>query len=889
MVNLSQEDRTIILEHPLDDSLDHLQDALRKAERSYKPGVISYDGGVDRYDQGLQKATSRLLSALMGSDMALYLPSKTGNRNVASDLLRVRERVQKGDFHYEHYRPLSRLVIKKASDIEIWNAVFDLVITLSRISPPASVPVSFDGTPITHSSASQQGDEQTKELLNGPIFHEIKRCTYRNVGGFFSKYFEGKQWSERSKEIYNATKDRHVDGRWTDFPDPPVQNAVWEWLFHFQDEFLSDAQGAYYTSRSTKDLTGAEAGRQLDLFIKRKSDKVETTHKWKDVRVIGEHRQSKDDFKTLLLQLGRYMRDVFTAQPTRRFIHGFFLHGTTIELWVFDRSGPYSSGEFDIHEEPEKFIRAVAGYAMMSDEELGLDTFVERNGGDLFITITEDATGKEKRFRLERAPLVVQRAIVCRGTTCHRTKDLEDVAKFSWTSAKRPPEADLLRLAHQKGVKGVARLLGYRRITSIEEIRSGLTFPAPHRFRNNSPNTSASFSQSQSQQPLSQSFGPFQRLSIVQNFSRSSKKRKSPDNEAKASKRSRSNSQRSSLHQEHNATEALKITQTRGRKSVDHEGMLLKEPASTSQKSTSREEYEVSQAPGNAGTRKRKSEESEEKSSKRSRSNSQRSDLSQEHESSQALENTQASSFCDPSDRSFDNRVFGCLIISPAGRAIKDFYSILELLMTLRDAIKAHRSLYLEGSILHRDISENNIIITNPKQANGFTGMLIDADLAKIVGGGRTGVRYQTGTMEFMAIEVLRKVAHTYRHDLESFFYVLLWICARRAWEREFGCKLVDRPKKSILSKWYTGDYDDIARSKRGDMGVDGFEDILEEFPSIFDHLKPLCLEIRGILFPYKDGLFTGTPPDPEKLYGPILEAFDEAIAKIASAEGSLG
>lgn len=101
MVNLSQEDCTIILEHLLDDSLAHLQDALRKAERSYKPGVISYDGAVDRSDQGLQKATSRLLSALTGSDVALYLPSKTGNRNVASDLLRVRERVQKGDFHYE--------------------------------------------------------------------------------------------------------------------------------------------------------------------------------------------------------------------------------------------------------------------------------------------------------------------------------------------------------------------------------------------------------------------------------------------------------------------------------------------------------------------------------------------------------------------------------------------------------------------------------------------------------------------------------------------------------------------------------------------------------------------------------------------------------------------
>ena len=73
-----------------------------------------------------------------------------------------------------------------------------------------------------------------------------------------------------------------------------------------------------------------------------------------------------------MLQLARYMCDALTAQPTGRFIYGFFLHSTIIELWVFDRSGPYSSGESDIHEEPKKFIRAIAGYAMMDDEELGL-------------------------------------------------------------------------------------------------------------------------------------------------------------------------------------------------------------------------------------------------------------------------------------------------------------------------------------------------------------------------------------------------------------------------------------------------------------------------------------------------------------------------------------
>lgn len=204
----------------------------------------------------------------------------------------------------------------------------------------------------------------------------------------------------------------------------------------------------------------------------------------------------------------------------------------------------------------------------------------------------------------------------------------------------------------------------------------------------------------------------------------------------------------------------------------------------------------------------------------------------------------------------------------------------------LHDAIKAHKSLYIKGGILHRDISENNIIITDPKKADGFTGMLIDLDLAKIVGSGRSGARHQTGTMQFMAIGVLRKVAHTYRHDLESFFYVLLWISARRAWDR-FGSWFEGRPKQSMLTDWYTGSYKQIAQRKEYAVGVTGFEELLDEFPRVFDCVKPLCKEIRGVLFPYKDGLFIGTPSDPENLYDSIIKAFDNAIANIAAEEDS--
>ena len=119
MANLSQNDRNIIAEHPLDKCLDHLQDLLRKAEQNYRPGSLSYDGIADDSDRGPQEAISKLLLALMGHKVALDLRSKTGNGDIASELSTLFRRVCNGDSSYEHYRALSRLVIKQAPDVDI--------------------------------------------------------------------------------------------------------------------------------------------------------------------------------------------------------------------------------------------------------------------------------------------------------------------------------------------------------------------------------------------------------------------------------------------------------------------------------------------------------------------------------------------------------------------------------------------------------------------------------------------------------------------------------------------------------------------------------------------------------------------------------------------------
>ncbi|EDN11291.1 predicted protein [Histoplasma mississippiense (nom. inval.)] len=811
MAGLSQEDRNIIKNHPLTNLVDRLRGALQEAERIYESRLI-YDGADESLDQLYRNAISKLLSALQGEDAAYSLRSRVSNGDMVSDLAHLVERLRKAqeNFKYGDYRPLVNLVIQRppteSQNVETWNfdvwkAVFTLIDNAPRTTPPASVPPSFDGTPVKSTSSSQKGSEQTLELVNPRIFEEIRGCTFRDVKGFFEKYFEEKNWSSKADAICQRVLAPDSDGNWAQFPDPPTQDNVLAWWLRLQEDLLSESRGTYYTTASKADLTGSKAERQVDLLLRaRGGSPSRNKHDWRDILVVGELKKSTEEIKTkdTLLQMSRYVREVFAAQPTRRFVHAFAVCGTEMEAWVFDRSGPYSSGVIDVYEDSRRFFQVLVGYTMMSDEELGLDSFIARDeDGNKSITVKGPGTLDEKVLRLGEI-LSFQRAIVCRGTTCFLTNDGQGVAKFSWVSDKRRPEVELLELAGQKNVQGVARIIGHSTITSIADMRCGLTFDDKrHDFKSAPPSAASSFHQSQ---PLIEP----RRLDIRRKSS--SRKRRSPDKVMQASKRSRSINQPSKDTQEENEL-AFSIQSAHKPSLFDRNGEEL-----------------------------------------------------------------------------YDNRVLRCLVISPAGRPIHRYKSRLELLTALRDAIKAHRSLYLDGNILHRDISENNIIITDPDKTNGHSGMLIDLDLAKEVGSGRSGARHQTGTMEFMAIEVLLNIDHTYRHDLESFFYVLIWQCARHGWEKlnELQGHGQDPPKDSMLREWYTGTYKKIAIYKRGNMEAGGFEYLLQEFPPDFERVKHLCRTIRGVLFPYgKEGLIVGTPQVPQRLYDPIIKAYDDTIALI--------
>jgi len=89
-----------------------------------------------------------------------------------------------------------------------------------------------------------------------------------------------------------------------------------------------------------------------------------------------------------------------------------------------------------------------------------------------------------------------------------------------------------------------------------------------------------------------------------------------------------------------------------------------------------------------------------------------------------------------------------------------------------------YESLYLQAGIIQRDISTGNLMMNEDSANPSWPAFLIDLDLAiREQRQESSGARGRTGTRAFMAIGALLDEQHSFMHDLESFFWVLFWIC----------------------------------------------------------------------------------------------------------------
>jgi serine/threonine protein kinase len=181
----------------------------------------------------------------------------------------------------------------------------------------------------------------------------------------------------------------------------------------------------------------------------------------------------------------------------------------------------------------------------------------------------------------------------------------------------------------------------------------------------------------------------------------------------------------------------------------------------------------------------------------------------------------------------------------------------------MEDCVEGHQSLHKAG-LLHRDISINNLMINEDGNNPSWPAFLIDLDLAiQEQREGTSGAKGKTGTRAFMAIGALLGEQHSFMHDLESFFWVLFWICIHYNGPDE--SRVVQE-----FDKWNYVNMKELAKLKLGTVTKEAIfmETITDNFTAYYAPMVPLFNGLRKIIFP------RGQPweREDEKLYSRIRE-----------------
>jgi serine/threonine protein kinase len=178
--------------------------------------------------------------------------------------------------------------------------------------------------------------------------------------------------------------------------------------------------------------------------------------------------------------------------------------------------------------------------------------------------------------------------------------------------------------------------------------------------------------------------------------------------------------------------------------------------------------------------------------------------------------------------------------------------------------LSGHESLYRAG-ILHRDISHGNIML--PEQDG--EGFLIDLDLAvRLVEHKPSGAPSKTGTKIYMAVQALMGEHHAFKHDLESFFWVLFWLGIH--WDGPTR----KRRTETAYSEWNTMTTRTFATVKMGQIySARIFRKDLEE------HCSDYCKALIPCLMGLRDEIFgpMWEKDDDEDLYSRMIHVLKKA------------
>ncbi|KAI0096994.1 hypothetical protein GGR51DRAFT_541928 [Nemania sp. FL0031] len=310
------------------------------------------------------------------------------------------------------------------------------------------------------------------------IRSELEGNIFRNVNGLFAKYFEDKSWSVVVQNKLQETKSAKTISKLSaGVPGIAHFDSLVEWLAEFQTLFFAVDQANFRFHSQPLSNTGSTPGAVIYLET---SDLQSVTG---STRVFGEFHHDNTpviaDDDDDILRFYERARQVFKDQSARIFVHGFLVRGTTLELWVFDRSGAYSSERFDLAQRPDLLVRTLAGYTLMSDKEAGFNTFVKRPapGSDSYVTFHQSDKLYLRPELIATADYIIGPGTTCYGASTSTIGEPDAVIKFSWREDEEPTEVRLLERAQERNAWGVIQLRGYQDLVNTADLRQGLRFP----------------------------------------------------------------------------------------------------------------------------------------------------------------------------------------------------------------------------------------------------------------------------------------------------------------------------------------------------------------------------------------------------------------------------
>ncbi|KAL2813163.1 hypothetical protein BJX63DRAFT_443206 [Aspergillus granulosus] len=739
---------------PIGNNLDAVWNSFQKACR--KRDLAAMLDSLDLFSIAeTQLLMVSLIAALLYLPDIESLPSASGRDNLLSDLLKLNIWIGSNNFEVCQSKLLLKAVLDKQPDSIIWDQLYTIV-RESTPPPLPSAPQLLDQTSCLRTTSSLINSSEYRSNFDDILEEELVSI-YIGVSGFHDAFFgqiQGLQ--DTAAAVFAKCKEGEnplftKDIGWSGWPADAKEKDVIDWLrelvCHLQN-LAVDAGFPRVTTRTllaqpTKGLQGSTANRKLDIGFVQKTDNPKK--RWLDIMVLGELKSNKaaDTLSKTWLDLGRYAREVLTAQDTRIFVLGFSLCSSIMRVWQFDRAGAIASLPFDINTDGQQFVLSMLGFLHMNHSQLGFDpTIHTSSNGERYIQIVRD--GRSERIVID---YLIQRShcVVGRATTCWKAHYQGDkvakiplVIKDSWQYLGWDEEGELLRTASEGGVVKVARYYHHEtvkvggKVDDIYGLRKGLDLsPATH------------------YQPTGSEFSRIDAQgisSVTGGCSGSSKKRK----------RQCSDSQDGPPHK--------KRTSSRS-------------PITLGEEIVNREHRRV--------------------------------------------------------------------IVRDYGIPIYKARSPLSMLSAIESCLEGYKSLHEKVGLLQGDISTGNLMLGDGDHS--WPGFLVDLDLAiKVTRDGSSGAQAKGGTRAFMAIGLLRGETHTFMHDLESFFWVIFWICIH-----------YDGPTKrsKVIPKydqWNYADMEVLSEQKKGVIAEeeDFNRKVKIHITQFYQPLAPWLNRLRKVVFP---------------------------------------